>query len=119
MKIYALRDRLLDYYMTPFAAPNHNEVLSSIAATINTGETTNAIAQAPHHFEIWHIGTVTEGHITPTHELVADCASLIRGDIRGGGRNNAGRETLARLKGESTGQPGGDRGSPHTGGAAV
>lgn len=83
MKIYAIRDRLIDYYMTPFAAPSEKDVLASLAQTINTGDLNSAIAQAPHHFELWQLGLVTEdGHLTPQRQFLADCSSLIRADIR-------------------------------------
>lgn len=83
MNIYALRDRLIDYYLTPFAAPTDKDVLAAIAAAINNGENRDAIAQAPHHFEIWKLATIDDdGHIKEARELLADCASLIRTDLR-------------------------------------
>lgn len=83
MKIYAVRDRLLDYYMTPFVAPNDNEVKGALARTVNNQEDTNGIAQAPHHFELWELGIVEEdGHITKTRIFVCDCSSLIRTGVR-------------------------------------
>lgn len=85
MKIYAVRDRLIDYFMQPFAAPGDKEVMASLARTINTGEATSDISQAPHQFELWKLAEVTEdGHIVPNRELVCDCASLVRRDIRRG-----------------------------------
>jgi len=79
MKIYALRDKLISYYMTPFAAPSDKEVMQSIAVAVNNLEENNAIAKAPHHFEIWHLGQVTEdGEIVADKYLVADCNALIR-----------------------------------------
>lgn len=83
MKIFAVRDRLLDYYMQPFVGPNHKEVQAALARTVNNLEDTNGISQAPHHFELWELGEITEeGHITPTRILVCDCASLIRVGVR-------------------------------------
>lgn len=82
MKIYAIRDRLINYYMQPFAAPGDKEVMSAVATTINNGANSD-IAQAPHHFEIWQLGEVHEdGHIEPSQILVCDCASLIRTGLR-------------------------------------
>lgn len=81
--IYAVRDRLIDYFMTPFCAPSDKHVLASLANVINNTEATDAIAQAPHHFEIWKLGTVHEdGHIEPQQGLITDCASLVRPGIR-------------------------------------
>lgn len=87
MKIYALRDRLIDYYLTPFAAPGDKDVLSGIANIVNNGADTDAVKQAPHHFEIWRIGEVQEnGTIEPTKEFIADCSSLVRRDVRQSGK---------------------------------
>jgi len=83
MKIYALRDKLINYFMLPFAAPSDADVLAGIAQQVNTQESMSAIAQAPHHFEIWKLGEVDDqGHITPKKELLADANSLIRENIR-------------------------------------
>ena len=83
MKIYAIRDRLLDYYMQPFAGPEDKAVLASIARMINTQGEQSDIAQAPHHFEVWELGSIDEeGHINPTRKLIADCSSLVRPGIR-------------------------------------
>lgn len=105
MKIYCIRDRLLDYYMTPFVGPNDKAVLASIAQHINNPETTDAIAQAPHHFEIWELGEVHEdGHIEPSQKLVADCSSLIRPGIRDGGTGKSGDRTHETPDREKPGQ---------------
>lgn len=83
MKIYAVRDRLLDYYMQPFVGPDDKEVMSALARTVNNEADTNGIAQAPHHFELWELGIIEEeGNLTPTRKLVCDCASLIRAGVR-------------------------------------
>jgi len=83
VNIYAIRDRLIDYYMRAFSAPDDKDVLASIAATINEGDPNSALAKAPHHFEIWRLGKVTEeGDLRPGKELIADCASLVRDNIR-------------------------------------
>lgn len=86
MKIYCLRDRLIDYWMQPFAGPDHKSVMAAIARTVNEqGATLSDIQSAPHQFEIWQLGIVTEdGHLTPEREYVADCASLIRSRVRPG-----------------------------------
>jgi len=82
VNIYAIRDRLIDYYMRAFSAPDDKDVLASIAATINEGDPNSALAKAPHHFEIWRLGKVTEeGDLRPGKELIADCASLVRDNI--------------------------------------
>lgn len=83
MHIYAIRDKMLEYFMTPFAAPGDKDVLASLATTINAGADGNAIKAAPHHFEIWRLAQVTEdGHIAEDREFLAECASLIRRNVR-------------------------------------
>jgi len=82
MKLYAVRDRLIDYFMTPFVAPSDKQVLASLAELIN-GENAHAITQAPHHFEIWRIANLSEdGRIEEAREFLADAASLIRPGVR-------------------------------------
>jgi len=84
VKIYAIRDRLVDYFMTPFAAPETRPVMAALATTINSGDSSD-LAANPHHFELWELGQVQEdGHITPTREFVCDLSSLIRPGIRKG-----------------------------------
>ena len=82
MNIYAIRDRLIDYYLQPFAGPDEKNVLAAIAAQVN-GDIDSAINTAPHHFEVWELGKVDqEGHITPTRKLICDCSSLVRTGLR-------------------------------------
>jgi len=79
MRIYTIRDRLIDYYNAPFVAPNDKEAMAGVAMGINHPESTNAIAQAPHHFELYRLGDVTEeGTIVPNKEFLLDCAALVR-----------------------------------------
>lgn len=87
MKIYCLRDRLIDYYMVPFAAPGAKEVMQSLSTTINAQtENMNGIAQAPHHYELFQLGYLTEdGHLVAEREFICDLATLVRRDIRNGG----------------------------------
>ena len=84
MKIYSVKDRLIEYFQQPFIGQGDKQVLAALAFAINKDEDTNAICQAPHHFELWSLGEIDEetGVITPRQELVADCASLIRRSVR-------------------------------------
>lgn len=83
MNIYAIKDRLIGYFLVPFAAHTDREVLAAVAATINSETSTDAISQAPHHFEIWRLAEIDDqGHITPSREFVQDCAGLVRDHIR-------------------------------------
>lgn len=79
MNIYALHDRLLDHWRTPFAAPTDKDVLASLSTTI-TREPDSDVAYAPHHFEIWKLGEVHEqtGRLEAKHEFIADCSTLVR-----------------------------------------
>lgn len=95
-QLYAVRDRLIDYFMKPFAAPNDKEVLASLAVAINQGEGNSALEQTPHHFEIWRLGSVTEtGDLRPGKELLATCDSLVRGSIRRGSESGAPKPPIA------------------------
>lgn len=78
--IYCLRDRMMDYYMQPFAAADDKAVMSAVARIINTpGSNNDPVAQAPHHFEIWKLCNITElGNTYQAKEFVADCATLVR-----------------------------------------
>lgn len=77
MKIYAVYDRKIEYFMQPFAAPDAKAVLSGIAREVNTKDST--IAQAPYDFEIWELGVMDEnGYINPNKTLIANCAMLVR-----------------------------------------
>lgn len=103
MKIYALRDRLLDYFLVPFVAPSDNDVKAALAQRINTtrGDIEDALIQAPHHFELWQLGGVEEdGNIVPKLDFLADCSSLIRRGVR----THAERLAAASPVEESTGQ---------------
>ncbi|WNK13645.1 MAG: nonstructural protein [Microvirus sp.] len=78
MKIYAVRDRLIDYFMTPFVAHEDKQVLATVADTINQ-EGMSGIQQAPHHYEIWRLGGVSEeGNVYIDKEFLADCGTLVR-----------------------------------------
>jgi len=93
IKIYAIRDRLIDYFMQPFVGPEDKAVLASVARLINQGEVTSDIAQAPHQFEVWTLGYVTDdGTIVAEKQYLADCSSLIRIGIRAGRGNQRGTE---------------------------
>lgn len=108
MKIYAIKDRLIDYFMQPFFGPDDKNVFASVARLVNEGELTSDIAQAPHHFEIWRLGEINEeGHIEAKREFLADCSSLIRTGIRQ--RGVPGGQEAARPEGGRTGAPVGDR----------
>lgn len=83
MNIYAIKDLLIGYYMTPFLGPSDREVMSAVANLINSGAKNDAIAQAPHHFQLWKLATVEEeGVVRPAKEHVCDCSALIRTGLR-------------------------------------
>jgi len=110
VKIYAIRDRLIDYFMQPFVGPDDKNVLASVARLVNQGEVTSDIQQAPHHFEVWQLGQVTEdGHLVPERALIADCSSLVRRGIRAPGEAGPGEGPLKGPQGQSTGAPSGAR----------
>lgn len=91
MKIYALRDRLLDYFKTPFCAENDNDVKAGISSVVSFGQSQDDVSQAPHHFELWQLGEVLQGgEIVPKLDFIADVSSLVRRGIRQNGRATPG-----------------------------
>lgn len=116
MRIYAIKDRLIDYFMQPFVGPDDKSVLASVARLVNQGEVTSDIAQAPHQFEVWCLGIVQEdGTLTPERQYLGDCSSLIRSGIRQGRGNQRGDAETATSEigrhrayedvGDATGHP--------------
>lgn len=85
MKIFAIRDRMLDYYQRPIFAERKADVVSAIAMAINQGEK-NDFCQTPEHFEVWELGEldIETGKIESKQTIITNCASLIRSSIRGG-----------------------------------
>lgn len=114
MKIYAVRDRLIHYFMTPFCGADDKQVLAGLANHINNPEGTyDAIKQAPHHFEIWKLGEVQEnGLITSKIDFLADCSSLVRASVRS--TTDAGTGADAPARGRRPQPPGGGRAGADT-----
>lgn len=81
MNIYAIRDRLIDYFMQPFIGPDDKMVLAAIAVSVNTPDSKEPIHHAPHHFEIWRLGKIDQetGEVIRDRELLGDASSLVRG----------------------------------------
>lgn len=105
MNLYAIRDRLLDYYMQPFVGPTDKQVLASIANIVNSETSENAITKAPHHFEIWRLAKITEatGWVERQLSLLADCSSLVRPGVRDS--RTSGTHQAAPTPPERTGSP--------------
>lgn len=91
MKLYAIRDKMIDYFQPPFVANGDNDVLASVAIVVNTQEKTNAINQAPHHYEIYQLAEINSetGEVTACKIFIADASSLVRGGIRNTAHGNA------------------------------
>lgn len=82
MKLFAIRDRLLDYFQNPVAFDQAQHVQRNLATTINNPEMVNEITQAPDHFELWQIAEVDDqGHVVEKRELICNCSSLIRNGV--------------------------------------
>lgn len=80
MNIYAIRDRLIDYFMQPFAAHSDKDVLNSLANMLSRENSNDPVAQAPHHFEIWKLCEIDQdtGWVTGKPDFLADCSTLVR-----------------------------------------
>lgn len=97
MRIFAIRDQLIDYFLQPFVADNEKAVMATLSQHIHNKDSRDALAQAPHHFELWQLAIVQEdGHITAEKTLICGCSSLIRRDIRGGEETRPAAGTLER-----------------------
>jgi len=80
MKLYAIRDRMLDYFQNPVAVTRQEDFLAAVARNVN-GET-NELAQAPDHYEVWEIAEIDDqGRITPKREFIANCSRFIRSGV--------------------------------------
>lgn len=101
MKLYAIRDRLLNYFQQPFAAHSDQVVLASLATLVNNPESSNDIARAPQHFEIWRLAEINDqtGKVTGDPEYLNDATSLVRTGLRE--RIDAGNPALDAPTGSS------------------
>lgn len=113
MKIYALYDNHLGYFQKPFLAEDDKQVLAALAQTINNGDTTNAIAQAPQDFELYTLGEIDQDAVVKVEQAkIANLNSLIRGSVREGRKN--GSSEMAEPTGKSAGHAPGTRTIPDT-----
>lgn len=80
MKLYAIRDRLLEYFQRPFIGDTDATVLAAVATAINT-EANVDFAQTPTHFEVWQLAEISEesGQVRPTPKFISNCSDLRRG----------------------------------------
>lgn len=103
-KIYAVRDRLLDFFMPPFLGPSTKQVLASLAQIINGENSEHPLAKKPQHFEIFCLGEVNEnGDVKADKEFLCDATSLIRNGLRIDG--TGGSEEGKGAHHESSGDP--------------
>lgn len=73
---------MLDYYQRPMVFERASDLMAALAKAINSTEGENEIQQAPEHFELWQLGEVDEqGNLKADHQLVTNCASLIRNGV--------------------------------------
>lgn len=93
---------MLAYFLRPFVAESHFQVMASLSEAINIDKETT-IQAAPHHFELWCLAEIDEetGRVTGKPEHLADCSSLVRDRVR------TDRE---RLRAQTPTAPSGDQG---------
>lgn len=103
MRLYAIRDRLLDYFLQPFVGPSDRQVKAAVAENVNNRESQHAVAQAPQQFELWRLAEIDEttGQVQGEREYLCDLNSLVRGGVRPAG--DAAAAALAAATGERTG----------------
>lgn len=80
MKLYAIRDRLLEYFQRPFIGDTDATVLAAVATAINT-EAKVDFAQTPTHFEVWQLAEISEesGQVRSAPKFISNCSDLRRG----------------------------------------
>lgn len=80
MKLYAIRDRLLEYFQRPFIGDTDATVLAAVATAINT-EANVDFAKTPTHFEVWVLAEIQEetGQVKATPKFISNCSDLRRG----------------------------------------
>jgi hypothetical protein len=86
MKIYAIYDVMIAYYLHYFMEGNHKQAKSRISETINTPGH-SSIQKTPHHFEIHHLGEINDetGQVTGyagQNTILCNCRELVRTDVR-------------------------------------
>jgi len=114
MRLYAIRDRLLDYFLQPFIGPSDRQVKAAVADNVNNQESQHAVSKAPHQFELWRLAFIDEttGQVEGEREYLCDLNSLVRGGIReGGDAAAAALATAARERAEAPGRTGGTTGA--------
>jgi len=110
--LYAIRDRMLDYYQRPVFSDRKSDFVAAVANAINTGGT-NDFCQTPEHFEIWELGSfnVETGQLEGKQTIITNCASLVRNGVRH--ERTSPPAATPRAPGQSTGAP---RHAPRDGG---
>ena len=80
MKLFAIRDRMLDYFQAPVAVTREQDFFQAVSRNVN-GEG-NELAQAPDHYEIWQVAEIDDqGHITAKREFIGNCSRYIRNGV--------------------------------------
>lgn len=126
MKLYAVRDRLLEIFQQPFVAHSDSQVMSSLAKVVNSQEEGNVITATPGDFELWSLAEIEEetGRVKADPKFLANCARFVRGSVRGAGPGAVAgdpatdqvRAGIQRPAGAPAGN-GGTQASPHAGAA--
>jgi len=115
MRIYAIRDRLIDYFMRPFFLENDKAAMQAIAEIVNDKEGASAIAQTPHQFELWRLADIEEnGEVKGSKEYLGDASGLIRTGVRPDTNRRPGSDESKDQPEPRRSTPSGDRGYPGT-----
>lgn len=117
MKLYAVRDRLLEIFQQPFVAHSDSQVMSSLAKVVNSQEEGNVITATPGDFELWSLADIEEetGRVKADPKFLANCARFVRGSVRGASTGAiAGDPAMDQVKASiqrPTGAPAGNGGT--------
>jgi len=70
---------MLNYWLTPICADNDTAMMHSLSTIVNNQQSNHAITQAPHHYDLYLLGEVTEdGGIKPKKEWICEASHVIR-----------------------------------------
>lgn len=77
--VVAIKDLMINYFMTPVICDNEKQALAGISAEISRENNLNPIACVPDQFQVWKLGEIDhEGNLIPGQELLCTANTLVR-----------------------------------------
>lgn len=110
MKLYAIQDLVLEYFLAPFAAADDNQAMGGLATLVNTENSDDPVSKSPQDFVLWQVATCDDqGNINADKRKLRNAATLIRRTrtTEGAGSGHEIPPTARQGNGHATGAPGG------------